>query len=254
MFKHLGEDIDAVMERDPAARSRIEVVLCYPSFHAILFHRVAHAMWESGWLLAGRFVSQIGRFMTGIEIHPGARIGRKFFVDHGMGVVIGETAEIGDNVTLYHDVTLGGILPAVNSGAQANTKRHPTLGNNVIVGSGAQILGPIKVGDGARVGANSVVVRDVADSVTVVGMPAKVAARPKMSLIEEFCAYGAGGEVLDPTTRTIEGLVDHVQSLNARIEALEQRLAAASNGSPSVLVDGSNLHAGASGNGAGDGQ
>jgi serine O-acetyltransferase len=225
MFKHLGEDIDAVMERDPAARSRIEVVLCYPSFHAVLFHRLAHALWQAGWLLLGRFVSQVGRFMTGIEIHPGAKIGRKFFIDHGMGVVIGETAEIGNDVTLYHDVTLGGILPAVNSGAQANTKRHPTLGDNVIIGSGAQILGPITVANGARVGANSVVVRDVPPGVTVVGVPAKVAARQKMTLIEEFCAYGAGGEVADPTARTIDGLVDQVQLLTAKLEALERQLA-----------------------------
>ena len=224
MFKHLGEDIDAVLQRDPAARSRVEVVLCYPSFHAILFHRLAHGLWRARWLLLARLVSQVGRFMTGIEIHPGASIGRGFFIDHGMGVVIGETAEIGDNVTLYHDVTLGGIMPAVNSGAQANTKRHPTLQDNVIVGSGAQVLGAITVGHGARVGANAVVVRDVAPGATVVGIPAKVAARPDATPEEEFRAYGVSSEIADPVTRTIDGLLERIQTLSQRVQELEQRL------------------------------
>ena len=166
VFKHLSEDIDAIMARDPAARSRREVVLCYPGFHALLFHRTAHAAWRRGWLLVGRFISHLGRMFTAIEIHPGARIGRRFFVDHGVGAVIGETAEIGDDVTIYHGVTLGGI--SLDKG-----KRHPTLENDVVVGSGAQVLGPITVGAGARIGANAVVVKDVPPGVTMVGIPAK---------------------------------------------------------------------------------
>ena len=146
LLKNLREQIDATLARDPAARSRLEVVLCYPGFHALLYHRFAHWLWQRGWLLAGRFVSHLGRVLTGIEIHPGARIGRRVFIDHGMGVVIGETADVGDDVTLYQGVTLGGT--SLTRGA----KRHPTIGNGVIVGSGAQVLGPFRVGDGARIG------------------------------------------------------------------------------------------------------
>src|SRR5712675_2334142 len=142
LFKNLRDEIDATLRRDPAARSRLEVVLCYPGFHAVLWHRAAHWFWQRGWLLLGRFLSHCGRLATGIEIHPGARIGRRLFIDHGMGVVIGETAEIGDDVTLYHGVTLGGT--SWNKG-----KRHPTLGDGVVVGAGAKILGPILVGDHA---------------------------------------------------------------------------------------------------------
>src|SRR6202030_1381464 len=158
LLKNLREQIDATLARDPAARSRLEVVLCYPGFHALLYHRLAHWLWQRGWLLAGRFVSHLGRVLTGIEIHPGARIGRRLFIDHGMGVVIGETAEVGDDCTLYHGVTLGGTRP---SREQSGLKRHPTIGNDVIVGSGAQVLGPFRVGDGARIGAASVVLAGV---------------------------------------------------------------------------------------------
>src|SRR6266436_3973018 len=154
LLKNLREEIDATLARDPAARSRLEVVLCYPGFHALVWHRLAHWLWQRGWLLAGRFASHIGRVLTGIEIHPGARIGRRVFIDHGMGVVIGETAEVGDDVTLYHGVTLGGVK-------WEKTKRHPTLGRRVVIGAGAKVLGPILVGDGAKVGSNAVVVRDV---------------------------------------------------------------------------------------------
>ncbi len=170
LLKNLRAEIDATLARDPAARSRLEVVLCYPGFHALLFHRVAHSLWLHRWHLAGRFLSHIGRMLTGIEIHPGARIGRRLFIDHGMGVVIGETAEIGDDCTLYHGVTLGGRAPRRGEQGQ---KRHPTLGNDVIVGSGAQILGPFRVGNGARIGAGSVVVRAVPDGATMVGSPAR---------------------------------------------------------------------------------
>ena len=158
-FKNLRDDIGAIMARDPAARSRLEVVFCYPGFHAVLLHRLAHGAWCRGWRLVGRFLSHVGRGLTGIEIHPGATIGRRLFVDHGMGVVIGETSEIGDDVTLYQGVTLGGT--SLNQG-----KRHPTLKDGVIVGAGAKILGPLVVGANARIGSNAVVLADVPDGIT----------------------------------------------------------------------------------------
>lgn len=214
MFKKLGEDIDAIMARDPAAKSRLEVMLCYPGFHALLFHRLGNAAWRRGWKLLGRFLSHLGRVLTGIEIHPGATIGRRFFVDHGMGVVIGETAEVGDDVTLYQGVTLGGT--SLHQG-----KRHPTLGDGVIVGSGAQVLGPLTVGKGARVGANAVVLKDVPEGVTVVGIPAQVAiSRSKQE--DAFCAYGTpAGDMPDPVARALDGLLQEVTALKARIEELE---------------------------------
>ena len=225
MFKHISEDLDAVIERDPAASSKLEVALLYPSFHAVLMHRVAHACYISGWRLLARLISQFSRFMTGIEIHPGAKIGRKFFIDHGMGVVIGETAEIGDKVTLYQDVTLGGVSPSIDSEKQRNVKRHPTLEDNVIVGSGAQVLGPITVGSCARVGANSVVVKNVPERVTVVGSPARVVTRTPRASEERFAAYGIGGDELpDPVFKILDGLLDKVQSLSMRVEELETEL------------------------------
>src|SRR6201987_201751 len=171
LLKNLREQIDATLARDPAARSRLEVVLCYPGFHALLYHRFAHFLWRRGWLLAGRFASHIGRVLTGIEIHQGARIGKRVFIDHGMGVVIGETAEIGDDVTLYQGVTLGGT--SLTRGA----KRHPTLGNGVIVSAHAQVLGPFRVGDGARIGAQAVVLTEVPEGATMVGIPENPVAR-----------------------------------------------------------------------------
>src|ERR1700726_589428 len=164
LLKNLREQIDATLARDPAARSRLDVVVCYPGFQALLFHRFAHWLWQHGWLLAGRFVSHVGRVLTGIEIHPGARIGKRVFIDHGMGVVIGETAEVGDDVTLYQGVTLGGT-------GFATGKRHPTVQDNVTIGSGAKLLGPITVGHGSKIGANSVVITDVPPNSTVVGNP-----------------------------------------------------------------------------------
>ncbi len=226
MFKHISEDLAAVMERDPAARSKFEVALLYSGFHAVLLHRIAHRLWRHNWRITARLISQFGRFATGIEIHPGAVIGRKLFIDHGMGVVIGETAEIGDNVTLYHDVTLGGVAPSVDSDSQRNVKRHPTLCDNVIVGSGAQVLGPITVGRCGRVGANSVVVKNVPERVTVVGSPAravKSASRPAAD--ERFAAYGIGNDDLpDPVFKILDGLLDKVQSLSMRVEELESDL------------------------------
>ena len=224
MFKTLSETIDAAFERDPAVRSRLEVVLCYPGFQAVLFYRLARACWRADWNLLGRFISHIGRFATAIEIHPGAVIGRRFFIDHGSGVVIGETSVIGDNVTLYHDVTLGGIAPAVDSGAQVNQKRHPTLEDDVIVGSGAQILGPITIGAGARVGANSVVLKDVAPGVTVVGIPARVVVAKVEKKRAKFDAYGTPrDEISDPVGRVVDGLVEQIRALSTRVEDLERQ-------------------------------
>jgi len=218
LLKNLREEIDATLARDPAARSRLEVVLCYPGFHALVWHRLAHLLWERGWLLAGRFVSHIGRMLTGIEIHPGARIGQRVFIDHGMGVVIGETAEVGDDVTLYQGVTLGGT--SLTRGA----KRHPTIGDGVIVSSGAQVLGPFRVGDGARIGAQAVVLSEVPDSATMVGIPARPVGRrsaptePK----PEFQPYAVCGDIPDPIARALSGLLDEVTSLRTRVAQLER--------------------------------
>lgn len=223
MWSALIEDIDAMIARDPAARSRVEIVLLYPAFHAVLFYRLSNALHRRRWFLAARLLSQTARFLTGIEIHPGATIGRRFFIDHGMGVVIGETAEIGDDVTLYHDVTLGGVSPAEESHAQRCVKRHPTLADGVIVGSGAQVLGPITVGANARVGANAVVVSDVAAGVTVVGVPAKVVL-PRAEAAA-FSPYGTPvGDIPDPVARALEGLLAQVGELKGRVGQLEAEL------------------------------
>jgi len=226
MLDLIRHDIAAIFERDPAVRSRLEVFLCYPGFHAALFYRLAHGAWVRKWYLLGRLLSHIGRFLTGIEIHPGAKIGKGLFIDHGMGVVIGETSILGENVTLYHDVTLGGISPAENSSAQVAQKRHPTLEDGVIVGSGAQILGPIVVGANARVGSNSVISKNVPAGATVVGVPGKiVGAAVTRGPSTRFAAYGTpGGEINDPVARSIDGLLDQVQRLTARIGDLETAL------------------------------
>jgi serine O-acetyltransferase len=225
IFKNILEEIDAIIERDPAARSRWEVVFSYPSFHAMRFHGLAYWLWQKDFRWLGRFVSQWGRFFTGIEIHPGAKIGDRFFADHGMGVVIGETAKVGNNVTLYHDVTLGGTSPAVNSRAQSGTKRHPTLEDDVIVGSGAQILGPITVGRGARVGANAVVVQDVPANVTVVGIPARIVGE-ELAANASFVAYGTPCQDMpDPVQCQIDLLLKAVGSLQHQVAVLENKLA-----------------------------
>jgi serine O-acetyltransferase len=219
LLKNLREQIDATLARDPAARSRLEVVLCYPGFHALLYHRFAHWLWQRGWLLAGRFVSHLGRVLTGIEIHPGARIGRRVFIDHGMGVVIGETAEVGDDVTLYQGVTLGGT--SLTRGA----KRHPTIGNGVIVSSGAQVLGPFRVGDGARIGAQAVVLSEVPGGATMVGIPARPVGRRSDATEPAFQPYAVCGDIPDPIARALSGLLDEVTSLRARVTELEQESA-----------------------------
>jgi len=217
MFKGLREEIDSMMRRDPAARSRLEVVLCYPGFHALLFHRMANWLWRKDFHVTGRFVSHIGRALTAIEIHPGATIGRRFFVDHGAGVVIGETAEIGDDVTLYQGVTLGGT-------SWEKGKRHPTLGNGVIVGAGAQVLGPITLGDNARVGANAVLLKNIPAGVTVTGIPAQVVAgRPRdADEKDDFAAYGTpSADLPDPVANSLEGLLREVTELRVRVKELE---------------------------------
>jgi serine O-acetyltransferase len=168
MFKKLREDIDCILDRDPAARSRLEIVTCYPGFHAILVHRMAHRFWKSGWHWLGRFISHLGRVFTGIEIHPGATIGQRVFIDHGHGVVIGETAVVGDDCTIYQGVTLGGTR------LYKGQKRHPTLGKGVVVGAGAKVLGGFSVGDGARIGSNAVVIKPVPSGATAVGNPARI--------------------------------------------------------------------------------
>ncbi|MBT3989733.1 MAG: serine O-acetyltransferase [Rhodospirillaceae bacterium] len=217
-FARLKEDIDSFMSRDPAARSRVEVMLCYPGYHAILFYRFSNAAWRRNWHLLGRMISNFGRFMTGIEIHPGAKIGRRFFIDHGMGVVVGETSEVGDDVTLYQGVTLGGT--SLEKG-----KRHPTLGDGVIVGSGAQVLGPLNVGDAARIGANAVVLQDVPQGATMVGIPAKIVMGRDKTLDDEFIAYGTPADGLpDPVARSFESLRNQLNTLGERIIQLEQEL------------------------------
>ena len=219
IFKRLGADIDTIMERDPASRSRLEVVLCYPGFHAVVFYRVSSFLWRRGLPLLGRFVSHIGRMMSGIEIHPAAKIGERFFVDHGMGVVIGATAEIGDDVTLYQGVTLGG------TSLERGVKRHPTLEDGVIVGAGAKVLGPITVGAGARIGSNAVVVSDVPPGATMVGVPGKEISRRRREKKQEFLAYGMSdkpGQPPDPVARALNGLLDQVSTLAARVEELER--------------------------------
>jgi serine O-acetyltransferase len=223
MFSRIREDIRSVFERDPAARSVWEVLTCYPGLHAVWLHRIAGWFWQRGWRWMGRFVSHLGRWLTGIEIHPGARLGRRFFIDHGMGVVIGETAEVGDDCTLYQGVTLGGT--SLNGG-----KRHPTLGNNVVVGSGAKVLGSFTVGDGARIGSNAVVVKEVPPGATAIGIPARIVRDPAQEPASAFSegaqsiarklgfdAYGVTRDMPDPVANAISSMLDHIQQLDARL-------------------------------------
>ena len=223
MLNELREDIRCVFERDPAARTTWEVITCYPGFHARTLHRLSHRLWKWNLKWLGRFVSHIARLLTGIEIHPAAVIGRRFFIDHGMGVVIGETAQVGDDVTLYHGVTLGGTT--WNKG-----KRHPTLGNGVVAGAGAKILGPIVIGDKAKIGSNAVVVRDVPAGATAVGIPARILdngqdeARARIAEKFGFPAYGVVDDRDDPLTKAVHSLLDHVVTIDQRIEQIILRL------------------------------
>lgn len=217
MFNKIREDIYSVFDRDPAARSVLEIIFCYPGLHAVWFYRVAHWFWTNELYFLGRFTSHIGRFLTGIEIHPGARIGKKFFIDHGMGVVIGETAEIGDNVTLYHGVTLGGVT-------WDKVKRHPTVEDNVVIGSGSKVLGPFIVGKGAKIGSNSVVVKEVPQNATVVGIPGRVVMQQEKKVEQEERPDLEHGKLPDPEAKAISCLFDQIRALEQKVESLTDRL------------------------------
>ncbi len=218
MFRKLRGDIACILERDPAARSAWEVLTCYPGLHAIYIHRLAHWFWLNRLRWLGRFTSHIGRWLTGIEIHPGAKIGSCVFIDHGMGVVIGETAEVGDGCTIYQGVTLGG------TSLYRGEKRHPTLGDGVVVGAGAKVLGGFLVGAGARIGSNAVVVKSVPAGATVVGIPGKIVEDPRTNA-ERFSAYAVVQDHDDPQSKAIQQLVEHSQDLERTLENLKDRLA-----------------------------
>jgi serine O-acetyltransferase len=223
MFKHIQEDITIVFERDPAARTRWEILTTYPGVHALIIHRLSHWIWQHKLFWLARFNSHIARWLTGIEIHPGATIGRRVFIDHGMGVVIGETAVIGDDCTLYHGVTLGGT--SWNKG-----KRHPTLEQGVVIGAGAKVLGPITVGKGAKIGSNAVVVKDVPENATAVGIPARIldqeAVKQREDMAEKigFSAYGISDNMNDPMTKAIHALLDHASKQDQQLKEVMQKL------------------------------
>lgn len=213
LFSTLKEDIRTVFAKDPAARNAWEVILCYPGLHALWFHRIAHWFWVHEFFFLARLISHVGRFLTGIEIHPGAKIGRRFFIDHGMGVVIGETAEIGDDVLMYQGAVLGGV-------SLEKKKRHPTIGNSVVIGTGAKILGPVKIGDGAKIGAGSVVVRSVSPGSTVVGIPGKVVEEHRKLILDL-----EHGKLPDPVADTMRAIVkrqDEIENRLRRLEVLEK--------------------------------
>jgi serine O-acetyltransferase len=226
MFERLRESVQTVLEKDPAARSKLEVLLCYPGIHALMFHALASTLWQWQWITAARLISHLGRVLTGIEIHPGAKLGRRVFIDHGMGVVIGETAEVGDDCTIYHGVTLGGV--SLNQG-----KRHPTLESGVVVGAGAKILGPFVVGAGARIGSNSVVVKPVPPGATAVGIPARILVDDAVITGSDhrdrsaFSAY-ALSQGDDPLSLVIHQLIDHAAAQDRRIDALQEALSISS--------------------------
>ncbi|MCW8890449.1 MAG: serine O-acetyltransferase [Sedimenticola sp.] len=226
MFSRLKEDIASVFDRDPAARNAFDVLTTYPGLHALLMHRLTHWLWNIGLCWLARVLSTFARWITGIEIHPGATIGRRFFIDHGMGVVIGETAVIGDDCTLYHGVTLGGT-------SWQKGKRHPTLGKNVVVGAGAKVLGPIEVGDGARIGSNAVVLKAVPPGTTVVGVPGRLietsastddSHRSEMAEKMGFDAYGATSDAPDPVAHAINCMLDHIHVMDQRMQSMCQML------------------------------
>ena len=223
MFKHIKEDISVVFERDPAARTQWEIITTYPGVHALIIHRLSHWVWGKRFFWIARFISHIGRWLTGIEIHPGATIGRRVFIDHGMGVVIGETAVIGDDCTLYHGVTLGGT--SSNKG-----KRHPTLEQGVVIGAGAKVLGPITIGKGAKIGSNAVVVKDVPENATAVGIPARILEqetnkqRDEMAEKIGFSAYAVSDNANDPMTRAIHALLDHAAAQDLKLQEVMAQL------------------------------
>lgn len=226
MWKQFKDEFACIFERDPAAQSYFEIITTYPGVHALLAHRLSHRLWNRRLRWIARFISALMRWWSGIEIHPGATIGRRFFIDHGTGVVIGETAVIGDDCTLYHGVTLGGT-------SWKKGKRHPTLGNGVVIGAGAKVLGPITVGDGARIGSNSVVLRNVPAGATVVGIPGHVvgsdrseqeARRQALASRLGFDAYGLTPDLPDPVAHAVNHMLDHIQGLDEQIEALKRAL------------------------------
>jgi len=222
MWERLREDLNCVFDRDPAARTRFEVITTYPGFHAVMIHRLSHILWRNGLPWLARVLSNVARWFTGIEIHPGATIGRRFFIDHGMGVVIGETAEIGDDCTLYHGVTLGGT-------SWEKGKRHPTLGNDVVIGAGAKVLGPIRIGDDVRIGSNAVVLKDVPAGATVVGVPGRIVGGSKSEQEQRreaiakkmgFDAYGSTQDMPDPVASAINNMLDHIHVMDQRLEEM----------------------------------
>jgi len=229
MFEALKEDIQVVFERDPAAKSTIETLATCPGLHAILFHRLDHWLWNKGLFLFARLIAHLSRFITGVEIHPGAKIGRRFFIDHGMGIVIGETAKIGDDCSIYHGVTLGGT-------SWDKGKRHPTLLNDVVIGAGAKVLGPITLGDSSRVGSNAVVVKDVPAGATVVGIPGHIVAmkddkaedkeaeREAMAKKIGFDAYGASKDMPDPIQNALDTMLDHMLKVEKEMDELKKQL------------------------------
>ena len=230
MFNSLFDHVDSIIVRDPAARNRLEVITCYPGLHAVWLHRVSHFLWGIGLKWIARLMSMFARFLTGIEIHPGAKIGRRVFLDHGLGIVIGETTEIGDDCTIYQGVTLGG------TSLYKGVKRHPTLGKGVVISAGAKVLGGFTVGDGARVGSNAVVLKEIPAGATAVGIPARIlhpdlpqASMPDSKTKEYFSAYGVTPNVDDPVSMALKGLIDATLEQEAKIAALEKALAKLSN-------------------------
>jgi len=226
MFNSLFDQVDSIIVRDPAARNRLEVITCYPGLHAVWIHRVSHGLWNLGLKWIARLLSMLARFITGIEIHPGAKIGRRVFLDHGLGIVIGETTEIGDDCTIYQGVTLGG------TSLYKGVKRHPTLGKGVVISAGAKVLGGFTVGDGARVGSNAVVLKEIPAGATAVGIPARVlhpdlpqASTADSKAKEYFSAYGVTPNVDDPVSMALKGLIDATLEQEAKIAALEKALA-----------------------------
>lgn len=209
VFRTLYEDIKTVLDRDPAARNSLEVFFCYSGFHALTMHRVSHWLWCHKLKSFARFNAMLARFFTGVEIHPAAKIGRRFFIDHGMGVVIGETAEVGDDVTIYHGVTLGGV-------SLKKEKRHPTIGNNVIIGAGAKVLGPFKVGDRVRIGANSVVLHEVPDDATVVGVPGRITGDSKRQDMFNHT------ELPDPVANAFNCIIDRIVEMEKEIQTIKK--------------------------------
>ena len=240
MFNSLFDQVDSIIVRDPAARNRLEVITCYPGLHAVWLHRASHGLWNLGFKWFARLLSMVSRWSTGIEIHPGAKIGRRVFLDHGLGIVIGETTEIGDDCTIYQGVTLGG------TSLYKGVKRHPTLGKGVVISAGAKVLGGFTVGDGARVGSNAVVLKEIPAGATAVGIPARIlhpdlpqASTPDSKAKEYFSAYGVTPNVDDPVSMALKGLIDATLEQEAKIEALEKALAKLSNTPTSVAGESS---------------